>query len=1229
MKPALAVPQQSRVLTRQILLILPWLALAPDSWGNGQTVPPTPPSAPMNATAVRPGERLSDWLLRQGLPAGGSFPAGLVWQSANEKPDQADWKRELLLWLRGGLSGRGDQAAPAFADWIQHLPVTGRVPLPSADARLLQARIQEDPVLAAGDEISTMAAPGTVAVLRDDARICLLPFVAGQQAGAYVAACYGQNADQVDVAWVVQADGHVQRARLAEWNASPQDPPTPGAVIWSPRREVGWPLLLSERLARFLATQAPGSAVLVAGLAMAPAEAPYVPAAFKLSSQLSLAPRDFHFSGNDWGTTGLLQTPTARMMPEGSYRVTLSHVYPYGRANIMLQPFEWLEAGFRYTNIQNELYGPTALSGTQAYKDKSVDAKLKLSRESATSPEVALGFVDLAGTGLFSSEYLVASKRKGDWDASLGLAWGYLGNRAELRNPLAAASSAFATRPTGASAGGTTGGQLATGAFFHGPASIIGGLQYQPAWLPNWQFKAELDGNNYHGEPFPGVKPATSPLNLGVVYNASNNADLSVGFERGNQLMVSLQLYDQLSQAHIPKVLDTPPPEVLPESPADAAAAASREAWAQIAQLLLEQTGWPVKSIALGGNTLQVVFDPPIGALYARERVDRALAVLHRYAPAGALRFVLTFTEYGLPQTELVVRRADWVTDHISRLPPSAHRAATDVHPRPVGGDVGGADTAVYSRPSYSLNGGIAPMFHPNIGGPDGFLIYAAGVSASFDAQLGEGTFALGNVDGRILDNYSLFKFDAPSLLPHVRTNFRQFLTTSRVTLTNLQVNHVEALSDDSFAMAYGGVLEFMYAGVGGEYLYRPWNSHFALGVDVNRVQQRGYDQRFDLQSYKTTVGNLTLYWDTGWEHVKSTVSYGRYLAGDVGATFTFNRTFDNGATMGIFFTKTNVSAAQYGEGSFDKGIFLNLPFDAVLPKSSSNLMSFVWDPLVRDGGARLNRGVSLYSLTDGRDERFFDYHAAGRNRWDLGDDADLDALASSGQVHPITSLAADVGHTGVRLAGQFWNQPASTWLTAAGLIGGSALLDKPLASFAAKHQTAIYNRLGSDATAMPYFLAVGAGLAATGTGDSLLDQTGWTALKSALLDYGLNLGAKLAVDRARPVAGTGTYQFGGPLGKGAANSSFMSEHVGVAFALVTPFAQIYNAPALYALAGATAFGRIQQQQHFLSDTVAGGLFGYMVGGLTLSQQRDARPGEGVRLSIGTDRTIRAYWELP
>lgn len=155
---------------------------------------------------------------------------------------------------------------------------------------------------------------------------------------------------------------------------------------------------------------------------------------------------------SDFGGVGLLQTPTARMADVGEFSVSYSNVDPYSRISVSLQPFEWLEFGFRYTSISNRNYG---IEGSgRDYLDKGVDLKFRLVEEGKYMPAIALGFRDFGGTGLFSSEYLVASKRWHNFDFSIGIATGYLGAGGSISNPLGAISDHFKKRKRGADSTG-------------------------------------------------------------------------------------------------------------------------------------------------------------------------------------------------------------------------------------------------------------------------------------------------------------------------------------------------------------------------------------------------------------------------------------------------------------------------------------------------------------------------------------------------------------------------------------------------------------------------------------------------------------------------------------------------------------------------------------------------------------------------------------------------------
>lgn len=917
----------------------------------------TPTAGTVATTPPQAGERLSDWLLRQPSDAS-TYATGLHWQVAGERRLQAELKAQLLAELAQAPRVSPASRAPLQA-LIASLPITGRVPLGQTDARWLQAHPEKDPILQAEHRLLLPRRPATVNVLTEDGARCEVGHLSHAQARDYLAACQPARLSEIDRAWVIQPDGSVTDVGIATWNAQAQDTLAPGAWIWAPTRRAGWPHPLSQRLAQFLATQS------LQSLEASPA----LPR-LRASGLASTGPaaRDLPLTANDWGLIGLLQTPSARMAPAGELRFHYSRVQPYERYNVFIQPFDALELGFRYTNVLNRAYGPVELSGSQTYKDKSLDFKFRLWEESARLPQLALGITDLGGTGLFSSEYVVASKRWGDWDWSLGLGWGYLGASGSTGNPLTALDRRFQTRGQMVGQGGIP----STNAFFRGPSALFGGVQYHAPWSP-WVVKAEYDGNNYRHEPQDNPIRQRLPVNLGLVYRAHPQIDLSLGLERGNTVMIGLSLHTAVAKMYAPKVSD--PPTVRPDAKAPA-----HRPWVATAADMFDMSGWGVRSISQDGETMRVVLDSASGAHW-NDRIERIIAVLHRDAVPSVRRFVLVIAEQGVPLTERVVDRTAWLRKSTELLPPSQSQpvmAAVDPQAQPAAS----AET-VWERPPGLFGYTLVPTWQQNIGGPDGFLLFRAGVAVPMRWRLAEHTSIGATLSLNLLDNFNKFKYTAPSDMPRVRTYLREYMTTSRVNIPNLQLTHFGQLATNQYYSAYAGYLESMYAGVGGEWLYRPWHSPLAWGVDLNRVQQRDFDQLLGFggagsqTGYRVTTGHASAYWDTGWQATRVKLSAGRYLAGDIGATLDVSKTFDNGVSMGAWATKTNVSAQRFGEGSFDKGLYLRIPFDVMTTTRTGNVANLVYNPLTRDGGARLNREFTLYGATVGRSLRDTAYEPA------------------------------------------------------------------------------------------------------------------------------------------------------------------------------------------------------------------------------------------------------------
>jgi hypothetical protein len=891
--------------------------------------------------------RLSAWLAER-QPDALNEPAVLHWRSQRQMASQQAERAELVGNLKGRLS--------ALAAALTAMPVTGRVPLPSSDGRWLEANAVLDPVLQPDDKVALLPRSSFVTILRSSGYLCRVLHQPGANVMAYVRVCDGGGSVH---AWVVQPDGTVFEHGVASWNETSQVEPAPGAWIWAPELSDAVTPLESALLARVLATQA-GTPDNYPWIVERRLTEPHV-----ARGDTTLRTRGMHPSSNDWGTIGLLQTPTARMEAVGSATLTFNRTAPYSSLKARLQPVEWLSLDFGYVSISDRRYGPSTLSGDQSYKDKSADIKLRLWRESVWVPEVAIGWRDLIGTGYFASEYLVASKRWGDLDVSAGMAFGYMAGGRGVGNPLGLISSRFKSRPSQST---STGGTFNAGAYFRGGAAVFGGAQYQ---MPSdkWLLKLEYEGNDYSREPSGSPIQRDSAFNFGVVYRPAPWLDFSFGIERGNRATFTLSAHTQLDGLHTPKYLD---PRRLPVRDVYPKKAAPLE---QTARDIHAQTDALVSAIAVDGLRMTVTLsNAAVG--YERPFVNKVLEVVHRDAPEGVEHISVGMAQRGVQMAQIDVDRRQWVKERTQYLPPSEEKKSSlqktdDGEAIRIGGEVAAPHMHYEAKRDHGLTYGFGLHYTQNLGGPDGFLLYQLATDLSAEWRLRPDTWLSGIGRLRLLDNYGNFNYTAPSSLPRVRTHLREYLVTDRFTVPNLQLSHLGKTGDgDHFYLAYAGLLESMFAGVGVEYLYRPVNSRLAIGVDLNHVRQRDFDQKSSMRDYKVNTGHVTAYWDTGVSGVQLKLSAGQYLAGDKGVTMDVSRLFGNGVSIGAYATKTNVSAAEFGEGSFDKGIYVNIPFDAMLPRSGSGQASIVYAPLIRDGGAKLARRFTLFDLTRARDPR-------------------------------------------------------------------------------------------------------------------------------------------------------------------------------------------------------------------------------------------------------------------
>ena len=647
------------------------------------------------------------------------------------------------------------------------------------------------------------------------------------------------------------------------------------------------------------------------------------------------------------GGVGLIAMPSARMNPEGVFGVHLSLVDPYTRAVVFAQPLPWLEVLFKYTNVENQIYGVS----NQGYKDKSTDVKIRLLAESFYVPSISVGVRDVGGTGLFSGEYVVASKQINRFDFSLGLGWGYLGNQEHLSNPLCTLRENFCNR------GSVTGkgGNLGLANLFSGKKmALFGGVEYHQEALPiSW--KLEYDGNSYQNEPFGSQFEQKTPLNFGAVYHFSDSIKLQAGLVRGTTAMLGITFETNLKSSTQVKYFDPAPVKV------DVVDKAKEVQWQSIEEAIELKAGFQVDSIYKNDNEIIVKGRQQVYAQEAKG-IGRASRILENKLPSEFSKFTFVDSYQGIDVSSITIDREEFRKSARLEQPKSKVLESTEFAPNKAVQEL----EPVWEQDPGKLNYRIAPSFSGSYGGPDEFLLYQLSMKSSANYSLKNNTWLTGAISLGLVDNYENFEYTAPSNLPRVRTDIKEYLKTSRLRLNTLQLINLESAGDDFFYTTYLGYLEMMYGGVGGEVLYRPYGKKWALGLDLNYVKQRDFDLRLGFRDYEVLTGHLTGYYETD-DRVVVKLSAGRYLAKDIGMTFGVKRKFKNNASMGFWVTKTNVSAEEFGEGSFDKGFYFSIPLDIFTLSSTNYVADYSWQFLTRDGGQKLNRSQELYDLTHTR----------------------------------------------------------------------------------------------------------------------------------------------------------------------------------------------------------------------------------------------------------------------
>ena len=689
---------------------------------------------------------------------------------------------------------------------------------------------------------------------------------------------------------------------------------------------------------------------------------------------------------NLYGATGLIDMPSAEAQPDGQLSISTSHFGPISRTTLSFQVTPRLSASFRFLGIRdwNDAFCPPDCGGTnqfETYYDRSFDLRYQVLNEGRYLPAVTIGLQDLAGTGVLSGEYIAATKNVVPGvKVTAGLGWGRLGSYGSIGSPLGDRSPVDIG----------FGGNFNTGQWFRGPAAPFAGVEWQVN--DRLGLKAEYSSDAYTLEAERrGTFERKSPFNFGVEYQVSDGVRLGGYSMYGTEFGLVAQL--TLNPGKFPGggPSEGAPLPVRPRSAAgwstgtvtDAGGAA--KASSELATLLRED-GIRVEGFAADAATAELrIRNTSIHA--APQAIGRAARAMSRVLPPSVETFRIVPVVNGMALSAVTIRRSDLEAQEFATDGAAAIRARTQISAAGPRLSDPFRDPTLYPAFTWS----IAPYNRFRVFDQNDPLKIDIGVRGTARLELLPGLTLQGSVTQKIIGNLD----ERPPLplragLQPVRSAVYFYDRDGETALETLALHWNTKLAPDLYGRVSVGYFERMFGGISTEILWKPVNSRLAFGAEANYVAQRSPSQGlgFDLpaelyetdsgpqsgpSSYQVATGHLSAYYqlDNGFN---VQLDVGQYLAGDIGATISIDREFANGWRIGAFATKTNVSDEEFGSGSFDKGIRLEIPFAWVLGKPTRRTTTTVIRPFGRDGGARLEVEGRLY-------EQVRDYHTPQLDR--------------------------------------------------------------------------------------------------------------------------------------------------------------------------------------------------------------------------------------------------------
>ncbi len=639
-----------------------------------------------------------------------------------------------------------------------------------------------------------------------------------------------------------------------------------------------------------------------------------------------------------------METPTARVLESGTFRVGVGYIDPYLYYYGAVSPLRGLEIDGHITEIIGTQAKDTgAWQGYGNYKDKYVGLKYQFLREGKYWPALALGIMDPHGTRVYAGQYLVASKKIFPFDFTIGFGNGKFGKK-----PLPSTGDGWKLE------------------IFENPrewwndAQVFGGIEFHPKpWL---SFMVEYNPIKYEAQTqdpaqakyFKDAVP--SKINFGMRYKPFDWAQLDLSYQRGNQFGANLALCFNLDNQLIP-IFDMPYKEQEQYRTNPLAERISRG---------LYLSGFRDIGIKISGSEIWVQA-ANVRYFYNMKALGVLLKVLDQLLPPDIQKINVVLTERGIPMISFSTLRDDLrgFQTEVFKVPDfvSLSRLQTNVYAAP--------DAKILHRRYFDY--GIKPEFQTFLNDPSGFFKGRAGVAAWVSLQPWKGANFTVGAEAYAWNDISS---SVPSFPNPVRSDIVNYLEKD-VAVSNVMFEQILKTRYEIYGKVAAGLLEIEYAGLDAEMATTLLGGRILAGLGGSLVKKRDPSNPFKLtnndwdDNYKTAFFNTRVNFQALEMYVD--VKAGRFLAGDKGARVTVTKSFLNGVQLAAWysFTDTSIFTDQYNNGYHDKGISISIPLRLFLGRDSRTLYTYSISPWTRDVAQDISHRTALFDFI-GRNNKTF-----------------------------------------------------------------------------------------------------------------------------------------------------------------------------------------------------------------------------------------------------------------